>query len=234
MGLTHGGQQRHLVDPVTGRQVLPAVSREKLLPFFLPIYEEELRAYDMEPFLEELDARTVLGLEQVLSSCNDLSRYYLTNAIKEAFKVLRNIESYSALNNLAVFAPTAYGSGHGLAIEPIIVYLNGFMRYPRFRYIYDWLENASLEDVTAARTLMSLTAVCRYTQLVEDDRNEGPIPAEEAAVVFIDEYLRDRVIENPLLADEIAAIVRKDHDIDPATVRLMIDFDQKALREGAL
>ena len=230
MGIKFDGPQNHLVDPATGRQVLPAVSREKLLPFFLPIYEDAIRGFRIDPFLEELDARTVLGLERLLSTCEPLARHYLTNEINESFLVLANTESQSALNNLGVFGQLVYG----LAAYPLTVYLNGLRTYAEFSRIGDWLVDASGEQVDAALSVVRLTILCKRSRLVEDDRQFGPVPSIEASVVFTDRFLMDRVIADPLLADDIAAIVREDSTIDPDTVRLMIDFDQKALREGAL
>lgn len=199
-----------------------------LAPQLSELCNEVATEHSMASLIEEIAPRVAVSLEDCLTNATPLGRYNLDSEIKNALKFYRDMNSFSALNNLAVFAPviTSYRKHSS--------YINGMHEHEAFNGISDWTTDASTELLTEAFAVIVATVQLDGTTGVVEANGMYLIPGVENPVRLISPELVDLFRSRADDITELVDIVKGNPGISAELIVDMFEHDEKALRGGLL
>jgi hypothetical protein len=199
-----------------------------LAPQLSELCNEIANDQSIPTFVEEIDLRVAVSLEDCLVTATPLGRYTLDTQIKSALKAYGVTESFGELNNLAVFIPfiTNYRKPSSL--------ITGLNEHEAFRSVSDWTRDASTSLLAEALAVMFATVQLDGTTAVVSSKGMYLIPGVEECVYLAEPDLVDLMRSRTDKINDIAVIVKDHPGISADLIVEMFEHEQKALRGGLL
>lgn len=222
------GELRALADWWTGTYVDNGLTVATAAPEFTSVCRAAEEEHKMEPFLDVVDLRLAISLDQCLQTTTPLGRYNLIRDINDAIAIYRNTETLAPLNDLAIFTPliTTYRRPS--------VFIRGLSAHQKFANVWSW-RDASSDMLEAAFTVLVATVKLDGSVAVTgSDATDGPVPVDEQQYFLSDPELVDLILGHKEKVDDIIGIVRTSPGISTELVRNMLAYEQQAIRDGLL
>lgn len=198
-------------------------------PMLADLFDDNVSGYQMDPFMDDVDHRVVLKLEESLQSATPLYRHTLINEISEAIAVYRNTETLSVLNDLAVFAPLI------VSYRKPSVFICGLRAHAPFSSVWNWLEASSTELLAEAFAVVTATAQLDGTDAVINSFElDQPDPSEQQLVYLKDPALVELIRSNKSSLLDIIDICKDSPGIGSDLLLTRLSAKEKALRDGIL
>lgn len=204
------------------------VSIATLAPQFAGLCDEIAHEHAAPSFVEEIDVRVAVSLEDCLKSATPLGRYTASTEIRAAIQAYRVAESFESLNELAVFMPLITGYRKPSTL------IDGLREHEAFRHVIDLSRDASKELLTEALAVMVATVQLDGTTAVVSNKGLYLIPGVKERVYLADPELVDLVRSRTNKINDIAVIVKDHPGITADLIIEMFEHEQKALRGGLL
>lgn len=204
------------------------VSIATLAPQFAELCDGIAHEHAVPSFVEEIDVRVAVSLEDCLKSATPLGRYTASTEIRAAIQTYRVTESFRELNDLAVFIPviTNYRKPSSL--------IAGLSEHEAFRSVSDWTRDASKTLLAEALAVMIATVQLDGTEAVVSGKGMYLIPGVDENVYLSDPELVDLIRARKDKINDITVIVRDNPGISASLIIDMFKHEQKALRGGVL
>jgi hypothetical protein len=204
------------------------VSITTLAPQFAELCDGIAHEHAAPSFVEEIDVRVAVSLEDCLKSATPLGRYTASTEIRAAIQVYRVTESFESLNELAVFMPLITGYRKPSTL------IAGLREHESFRNVIDWSRDASTALLTEALAVMVATVQLDGTTAVVSNKGMYLIPGVEECLYLADPELVDLVRSRTDKIKDIVDIVKDNPGIAADHIIDMFEHEQKALRGGVL
>lgn len=222
------GELRELANWWTDDYVDYGLPVATAAPEFTSVCRAAEEEHEMEPFLDEIDLRVAICLDQCLQTATPLERHTLIREINDAIAIYRNTETLAPLNDLSIFAPliTTYRRPS--------VFIRGLNAHQKFARVWNW-KDASPDMLEAAFTVLVATVKLDGSVAVTgSDATDGPVPVDEQQYFLSDPELVDLILGHTEKVDDIIGIVRTSPGISTELVRNMLGHEQQAIRDGLL
>lgn len=199
-----------------------------LAPQFAALCDDISKTHNMGPFIEEIDHRVAVSLEEHLRTAEPLGRHTLTREINRAIAVYRNTETFSPLNDLALFTPfiTSY---RGPA-----AFIAGLQEHEAFSRILDWTKQSPELLVEAFAVLFATVQLDGTEAVINLGQIEQLHPSDENRIYLGDASLVDLIRSRTELTNDIIGIVKATPGISAGLVASRLEHGQQALRDGVL
>lgn len=178
--------------------------------------------------IEKIDRSVAVSLEDCLTNATPLGRHTLMSEIRSALNFNRDVESFSALNDLAVFSPVITGYRKPSTL------INGLREHDAFSGISDWTRDASTELLTEALAVMVATVHLDGTTGVVSSSGMYLIPGVVERVYLADPEMVSLFRSRTGNINELVDIAKGNPGISADLIVDMFEHEQKALRGGLL